>query len=252
MPRDFMTQTLTPDNQLTLIQKTHPLTFGNFLSSQNQQLVDHLKKISSVSAVPITMVCGAAGSGKSHVLLASARHHNDECRAVLYLSLGNPAATPAMIQNPQNQDIICVDNVDLVAGDAGWELALFNLFNEAKEHGTALVFSSSVSPSEIKFQLPDLSSRLTWGLTFQLQELSVKEKIDALQLHARHRKFELTESVAGMLLDRYSRNMTDLMGLLVQIDKASITNKKKITASFVRGLIDALGQAKLSVQPADK
>ena len=247
-----MTQTLRPDNQLTLIQKTHPLTFSNFLDSQNRQLVGHLTKISSIRAVPITMVWGASGFGKSHVLLASARHHSDEGLGVLYLSLGNPAATPEMIQNPQNQNIICVDNIDLVARNAEWELALFNLFNEAKEHGTALVFSSSVSPSEIDFQLPDLLSRLTWGLAFQLQELSAKEKIGALQLHARHRKFELAESVAAMLLDRYSRNMSDLMGLLVQIDKTSITSKKKITASFVRGLIDELGPVGLSSQSVAK
>ncbi|RZH99631.1 DnaA regulatory inactivator Hda, partial [Staphylococcus condimenti] len=86
--------------------------------------------------------------------------------------------------------------VQCIAGDEEWELALFNLYNRVLELGrTCLLITGDRPPRQIDLKLPDLASRLDWGQIYRLQPLSDEEKIQALQLRAKLRGFELPEDV---------------------------------------------------------
>ncbi|MBZ4345920.1 DnaA regulatory inactivator Hda, partial [Mycobacterium tuberculosis] len=92
-----------------------------------------------------------------------------------------------------------------------WEMAIFNLYNRILESGkTRLLITGDRPPRQLNLGLPDLASRLDWGQIYKLQPLSDEDKLQALQLRARLRGFEMPEDVCRFLLKRLDREMRSL------------------------------------------
>ena len=123
-------------------------------------------------------------------------------------------------------------------GDEPWEMAIFNLYNRILESGkTRLLITGDRPPRQLNLGLPDLASRLDWGQIYKLQPLSDEDKLQALQLRARQRGFELPEDVGRFLLKRTDREMRTLFDTLDQLDRASITAQRKLTIPFVKDIL---------------
>ena len=50
------------------------------------------------------------------------------------------------MQGIETLDLVCLDDVDRVLGRADWELALFNLYNRARQCGCALLVAGNAAP----------------------------------------------------------------------------------------------------------
>ena len=85
-------------------------------------------------------------------------------------------AGPDILEGLARRLIVCIDDVDLVAGNADWELALFSLFNDLQDQGNQLVVSAAAAPRECGFRLPDLESRLSKLPVFQVQPLDEQQR----------------------------------------------------------------------------
>lgn len=187
-------------------------------------------------AGPAIWLWGPAGSGKSHLLQAA-------CAAnppAAYLPVEEllPAG-PEVLGGWQDRTLVCIDDIDRLAGHADWELAVFNLFNRLWELGGCLVVSASSGPAATHFSLPDLQSRLAWGGVFRLEPLSDEDRIAALRRRARHRGLELPVDAARYLLRRLPRDMRALCGWLDTLDVASLAAGKRLTLPFVKSVIEA-------------
>ena len=133
--------------------------------------------------------------------------------------------------------LLCLDNLDAVAGNRMWEESLFNLFNRWKETSRgSLIMSASTAPRKLGLCLPDLASRLDWGVSFQLHELDDEGKLGALQLRAALRGFKLPVDVGRFLLNRLSRDMRMLLQTLDTLDNASLHAQRKLTIPFIKDL----------------
>ncbi len=141
---------------------------------------------------------------------------------------------PQLLDNLEQCDLVCIDEVDLVAGHPTWEEALFHLFNRLRDAGRRLLLSASAPPREVPIKLPDLKSRLTLALVFQLHGLSDEDKLRALQLRASRRGLHLTDEVGRFILTRGSRSMNSLFDLLEQLDHASLQAQRKLTIPFLK------------------
>ena len=144
---------------------------------------------------------------------------------------------PEILEGLASRDLICLDDIDHVAGDAAWETALFGLCNEVLDAGRSLVVAAAMSPRECPIVLPDLQSRLARLAAFQLQELDEDLRIAALQLRARHRGLELPRDTANYLLSRNRRDMASLYGLLDKLDLEALRAKRRLTIPFVREVL---------------
>jgi chromosomal replication initiation ATPase DnaA len=83
----------------------------------------------------------------------------------------------------EHLSLVCIDNIECVAGDEPWEMAIFNLYNRILESGkTRLLITGDRPPRQLNLGLPDLASRLDWGQIYKLQPLSDEDKLQALQL----------------------------------------------------------------------
>jgi DnaA family protein len=133
--------------------------------------------------------------------------------------------------------LLALDDVERLAGNPAWELALFHLYNRMRDAGHRLVVAGNAPPAALGIILPDLLSRLGWGPVFQLQPLSDSEKAAALRLRAHQRGMELSAEVADYLLNHASRQMHDLFTLLERLDEGSLAAQRKLTIPFVRTFI---------------
>jgi len=197
-----------------------------------------LQRTANGSGEPFFLLWGAAGSGKSHLLQACCHLAADQGRAVAYFSLKNISSlAPEMLEGWENYPLVCVDDVHLVAGIARWEEALFNLYNRIRECRGSLIVSSISLPAGHAFSLPDLVSRLGWGLVYHLYPLDDDQRLAVLQQRARQRGCEMPDETGRYLLRRLPRDMPALIELLDKLDKASLAAQRKLTVPFVKSVL---------------
>ena len=212
------------------LQLRDSATFDNFLEEGNELALQALRAGGGESLY----LWGPPGCGKSHLLQAA-------CHAsptAVYLPLGGiEGAQPALFDGLEAIPVVAIDDLGVIAGDPEWEIALFHLYNRIREAGGRLLCAADHSPAALGLALPDLVTRLGWGLVFRLQILSDAGRRRALQRRARRRGFELPDEVADYLLRRQPRDMNSLFVLLERLDEASLAAQRRLTIPFVRGLL---------------
>lgn len=225
--------------QLTLgIGLNDSASFGNYFPGGNAEVLNHLRACAhGENGLPV-LVWGAPGSGKTHLLHAACHTATARAEHPAYLPMRDAALlSPDVLEDLEHCALVCIDDVDAIAGRPAWEEALFHLYNRVSEQGHRLVLSAAAPPGELKLNLPDLASRLAWGLVLHLEALDETDKLGALQLRAEQRGFELPTEVAQFLLRRCPRDMLSLFALLDRLDQASLAAQRKLTIPFVRDLI---------------
>jgi len=210
-------------------------TFANFLPADNAYLVDALQSQIRGCGENFQYLYGGDDSGKSHLLQAVCHLADSLGLRSVYLPLEELALlSPDLLDGMEDLDLVCIDDLHLVAGRAKWETALFHFFNRMRDAGRYLIISADASPAQLGIKLPDLSSRLAWGVTLSLQNLTDEQKSDALKLRARERGLELTEDVIKYILHRGPRTLKELFDMLSHLDQASLMAKRRLTIPFVR------------------
>jgi len=227
------------NRQLPLsIQLNDEATFTNFCFGDNTLLNQQLQATLDGTGDRLLYLWGAPGSGKSHLLQACCQALKSP-QSAIYLPLKSLIEWgPAVIDGIEEQALICIDDIETIAGHKDWEEALFHLYNRVRDHEQAtLIMTSQSPPLQTKLLLPDLRSRLSWGLVIQLLELGDTGKINSLKLRARQRGFELPTTVGYFLINRCGRNMHDLEALLNRLDEASLIAQRRITIPFVKHIL---------------
>jgi len=227
------------NKQLALaIKLNDEATLSDFNWGENKLLQQQLQRMLTLKEERLLYLWGCNGSGKSHLLQASCQAVNST-ESAIYLPLNLLKEWgPQAIEGLEEQALICIDDIDAIAGDSAWEEAIFHLYNKIKDmEKSLLIISGNQSPTTLPITLLDLRSRLSWGLVIQLMELSDEDKINTLKLHAARRGFDLPESVGQFLISRCSRNMHDLHQLLNRLDDASLAAQRKITIPFVKNIL---------------
>jgi len=229
----------TRQQQLSLaIHLRDDATLDNYLAlPQVQPLLNALQTQLEPAGEPVIYLYGSAGSGKSHLLQASCHVAATE---TLYLPLAELRQYPAqdVLQGVERLDRVCIDDIHAVLGDANWELALFNLYNSARQQGCRLVVSGAAAPRALQINLADLRSRLSWGIVYQLAQGDDADKAAILQFRAARRGLTLSPGVASYIVSRAPRGMVQLLEVLDLLDKASLARQRALSIPFVK---EALG-----------
>jgi DnaA family protein len=220
-------------------------TFTNFYlppEGGNCQPVASLRRQLEPAGEQLVYLWGAPGAGLTHLLQAACHAAHEKGRTAQYLPLRELTgfAPVSLFEGLEVLDLICLDSLDAVAGNPLWEEALFGLFNRVYDAGKHLVFSAVCGPNELSLQLPDLRSRLNWGVTYQVAVLRDEEKQAALKMRARARGMEMSSEVAQFILSRAPRDMNDLFFLLNRLDELSLQEQRKLTIPFVKQVLGSL------------
>lgn len=213
-------------------------TFNNFYPGENEEIINHLQNCIAGTGEQLIFLWGNHGLGKSHLLQACC------CQAYIlglnsfYFSFSRSALPdPAMLNGLEEIDVVCFDNIEHLAGDPTWEMAFFNFFNDHRDRGHKLILSSHRAPNDIAIQLPDLKTRLNWGLALKIQPLADHNRIAALTFKANQMGFEISPKAGRFLLTHYARDLASLWALLEKLDQASLAAKRKLTIPFLKQIM---------------
>ena len=222
-------------------------TFDNFYApvdgktlSPNIETIAALRAQIETTSEQFIYLWGAGGCGLTHLLQASCHFAEKNGKTFQYFPLRDLVgyAPDELFSGLDSLDIVCLDGLDLIVNRPDWERALFNFFNASRDAGKLLLVAAVQSPREIAIRMPDLSSRLQWGMCYHVHTLADEEKQQALQFRARARGLELTDEVAAYIIQRLPRDMNKLFFQLNRLDHASLAEQRKLTIPFVKKILN--------------
>lgn len=196
--------------QLALpIQPPPAPSLENFVPGSNGELLARLRELAAGRCTEaVIYLWGAPGSGRSHLLAASAR----------------PGVTLA-------------DDVERL--DAAAQAELFSAINRAREAGGTVLAAGAAPPAQLALR-EDLRSRLGWGLVYEVKPLTDAEKALYLHAEAARRGLRLSDEVVWYLLTHVRRDMPSLGAILDHLDRTSLEQRRAITLPLVREALRAL------------
>lgn len=226
-------------NQIPLEFGLHETAdFEHFIAGPNTEICTVSRSIALGATKQSVYIWGLAASGKSHLLQAVCHLASQEDLSIAYIPLNQHAKfSSEILVDIGHLAMVCVDDIDCIAGLEAWEQALFHLYNCLREQQKPLLMTGSKGPRDLAFQSQDLQSRVSWGLTYHLQALSDEDKMVLLQKKADARNFEISEEVAVYLLKHVRRDLPSLLELLDKLDQATLMEQRKLTIPFIRTLI---------------
>ena len=197
-------------------------------------LLPLLEQQSGDDGEPIIYLSGPPGCGRSHLLQAAC--HLRGAGGALYLPLEQLLGMPAdeVLAGTEHMGLVCLDDIDRVAADPAWERALFNLYNRVRETGARLLISANAAPRNLPVRLPDLQSRLSWGVVLQLPEPDDEAKLAILRFRAARRGLQLSGEPARFILARADRSMSSLMAVLDRLDQESLVHQRQLSIPFIK------------------
>lgn len=214
-------------------------SFENYYCADpNREPVTAIERCGRGEGERFLYLWGAFGVGKTHLLLAACQTAAQRGERVAYVPLKRAGImAPEILRGLEAAGLVAIDDVDHIAGCRRWEESLLHLYNLLREGSSRLLLTSGEKPGALRLLLPDLRSRLGWGLVYQLQPLDDPQKHAALQLQAAKRGMDLPDEVAGFLLRHSERDMHSLSCLLTQLERASMAAQRRLTVPFVRQVL---------------
>ncbi|WJG11141.1 DnaA regulatory inactivator Hda [Aliiglaciecola sp. LCG003] len=234
MPRQIVLDVNLPDEQ----------TFDTFIVGDNDLLVEQCRQLVSPSendGTPfLTFLAGAEGAGKSHLLVALCHLAAQQNISHFYLSLEPDMPFPAQILDDLEKiQLVCIDNIQHLSHQLDWQEALFDLINRSQEtQGCKLVISANQGPKNLEFQLADLISRLTWGISFTIQPLDDDLIEKALVLKAKSRGIIIAPESIRYLISHTRRDLHSLTQTLETLELKSLQEKRKLSIPFIKQALD--------------
>ena len=187
--------------------------FDNFVAGRNAEALARVRALAAGTlGERIVYLWGEPGSGRSHLLHAAAR---------------------------ANPGLVIADNVEAL--DAEGQQALFVAINE----GSAVLAAGAKPPAQLALRA-DLTTRLAWGLVYQLVPLGDEDKARHLKSVAAERGLQLSDDIVGYLLTRLPRDMRSLQAVMEVLDRYSLMRKRALTLPLVK---EALAEEILGGQP---
>lgn len=213
--------------------------FNSYFPGPNLEVLHGLQQSATGNGEALVYMVGAAGMGKTHLLQAACYEAAQSGRTTGYLPLQELLVfTASVFDDLEQLDLLCIDDVTAIAGQDDWERGLFDLFNRIRQGGGTLLIAADKRQDQAGFRLPDLVSRLGWGVTYVLRPLDEEAVTAALACRARARGLQLPEETAQYLLRRFPRDLRTLFALFDTLDSASLIEQRRLTIPFVKSVLD--------------
>lgn len=200
---------------------------------------------------------GRKGSGKTHLLMATAHALREMGLEVIYVrteTFTRHVVTAIRAgemckfrQAYRNIDVLMIDDVHQFSRKGATQEELFHTFNTLHLAGKQIILGSSCAPGELQMIEPRLVSRFEWGIVLPVDPVKREMRVQLLELKAKAMDCELHPKVLKYLVDTFSssnKSMIQALEALVlrsDLDQKSATFAyKKITIPFVKQTIGDL------------
>lgn len=217
------------------------LTFDTFHAGDNRALVERLRAMSGDSDPgAVVFIWGAPATGKTHLLQAAAGAADASGRPFSFVDCNGAGARDlevGLIESLAENVLVCLDNLSRKPGDEDRELVWLSLYEKIRQGRGNLMVAAAGPPTELGLQTPDLVSRLSAGGVYRLAALDDDAKRRVLAGRSRDRGFDIPENVIEYIMRHHARDTRSLFLLLDRIDRASLSQHRRITLPFLRELL---------------
>ena len=188
------------------------------------------------------------GSGKTHLLNAIGNHRitKNPSLSARYLSadrfskdfsLAKRYGKLIQFRNTyKNLDLLLIDDVHLLGGRKKTQeelVTIFNLFYESKKQ---IVFAGKTTPAGIDQIVPQLQSRLEWGLFTEISLPNREIKISIIQEKAKQENIRLQDDVV-FFLAKATNDLKTLVRYMVSLGSYYSLYQREIDMSTVKSII---------------
>lgn len=227
--------------QLALpVQLAQLPTFDTFFAGPNREIVEALRGIAAGrSPIPAAWLYGAASAGKTHLLKAAVAVAGE---GAAYRSGAVEADQLAALQDVP---LLALDDVDEALGDEVRALTLLRVIDQRRQQGRPLLMAGDVAPARLSDVSPDLRSRLEAMALLGIKPLREDDRRELVRLQAQQRGLDLPEDVVAWLIARLRRDAGTLISALEEIDRASLSAKRRPTLPFVQQTLTPMLQLSL-------
>ncbi|MDI9332312.1 MAG: DnaA regulatory inactivator Hda [Alphaproteobacteria bacterium] len=211
-------------------------SLNSFFPGPNREAFEHLRLwVSHAARSPVpTYLWGESGSGKTHLLRAVAHWLAQSGQSVGWLDAG--VAEPGPFDPAW--EVVVMDDVDEFS--AVQQHAAFNWFVHAMaptQGRQRWVLAAGAVPTSHLPLREDLRTRLGWGHVFQLKVMDDSQRRAVLRQQAEARGIFLKDEVMDYILNRFSRDLGSLMGLLDQLDQYALREQRAITIPLIKSML---------------
>jgi len=204
--------------------------FDNFVAGRNRECLATLRALTQLlrdAAAPphrFIYVWGPAGTGKSHLAVA--------------------------MRSQQLARLTVVDDCQCL--DPAGQQQLFHRFDAmVQSPHQALVAFGDAPPARLPL-MPELASRLAWGIVFALEPLADADLVDAMGRATRERGLALGPDVAAYLLTHTRRDMASLKAIIDRLDRLSLEQQRPVNLPMLRTLLKEAPAAPASSASPDR
>ena len=230
-----------PPDQLSLnIKLDDSVSLDKFIKcDSNRNSLEFLKSTLLENSVSnLFYLWGLEGVGKSYLMQALHREFINRDMKTLHLSFDdNRITSPDIFKNLGILEVLLIEKIDQLPQETDWETALFSLINEALSSKTKIYLSSNLVSKDLKIELIDLKSRLSYFTAIEIPEITDEEKKEALSQSSKRKGIHLDEKTIDYIVSHTSRSLSDLLKLINELDIYSLKKKRKVTPSLVRELL---------------
>jgi chromosomal replication initiator protein len=155
---------------------------------------------------------GPEGTGKSHLLMASAFYLTSLKKQCFYVKAGTltshivaamrTGAMQKLRDLYRQHDVLLVDDIHQLAHRSATQEELFHTFNTLHMAGKQIILAGSRLPSLLEGIEPRLTSRFEWGLVLPFQPLSPLERKEFLRQKIQQKQSPLSEATEAFLLQQ--------------------------------------------------
>ena len=210
--------------------KPNNSSFGDFYIEENNHSV-----LGNLKGEEDLVIYGSSKVGKSFLLQSLCNYFSEANKSSLYIPLKelNNHET-RLLDNLDKLNLICIDDLDFIAGDSKWETAIFNLINDCLLSNCRIVFCSNINPSMIPFKMKDLFSRIQKINQMEVYPVKSDNLNEAVRFFADLRSINIGDKEIAYLINHSRRSMGDLVNHVNQLDKLSMQLKRKITIPLIK------------------
>ena len=142
------------------------MVFDSFYPGPNLEIYQSLR----TNVQKLLWIAGTKGSGKTHLLQAAFHRCIRLSRKSLYIPMYEfDQFSPEILDDLDQLDLICIDDIEFILGNQAWERKLLDLYERLQATNTHLLIASNETPKVLNFFLPDLASRFSLSVIYQLK-----------------------------------------------------------------------------------